>query len=66
MEYTKAEIQQILESMDERLTIVKRDLLMIDLVGKNAIDISLDHQSFTTLHKLYESIISELIYTLNS
>jgi hypothetical protein len=65
-EYTKAEIQQILESMDERLTIVERDLLVTDSAGQNAIDIALDQQNFTNLHKLYESIRAELINTLNS
>lgn len=65
-EYTKTEIQQMLRSMNDRLSIVERDLRATDESGQAAIDIALDQRSFADLHKKYETIRAELINTLNS
>jgi cob(I)alamin adenosyltransferase len=65
-EYTKTEIQNMLQSMEERLSVVERDLAVTDESGQNAVDIALDQQNFASLHKQYETIRAELINTLNS
>lgn len=65
-EYTKTEIQQMLQSMEERLSIVERDLTATDETGHSALDIALDQRNFSQLHKQYETIRAELINTLNS
>jgi len=65
-EYTKTEIQQMLQSMGERLSVVERDLHIADESGQNAVDIALDQKNFAELHKKYETIRAELINTLNS
>jgi hypothetical protein len=65
-EYTKSEIQSMLRSMEERLSIVERDLQVSDESGQSAVDIALDQKNFASLHKQYETIRAELINTLNS
>jgi hypothetical protein len=65
-EYTKAEIQAMVQSMEERLSIVERDLQLADETGQSAVDMALDQKNFATLHKQYETIRAELINTLNS
>jgi hypothetical protein len=65
-EYTKTEIQEMLQSMEQRLTIVERDLGAADQSGERAVDIVLDQKNFAFLHKQYETIRAELINTLNS
>jgi hypothetical protein len=65
-EYTKAEIEGMLRSMEERLGVVERDLLISDESGQTAVDIALDQRNFAALHKQYEQIRAELINTLNS
>jgi hypothetical protein len=65
-EYTKEEIEGMLRSMEERLGVVERDLLVSDESGQTAIDIALDQRNFAALHKQYEQIRAELINTLNS
>lgn len=65
-EYTKTEIQQMLRSMEGRLSNVETDLLKVDESGHTAVEVALDQQNFTTLHKQYETIRAELINTLNS
>ena len=65
-EYTKTEVQQMLQSMADRLSIVERDLGSTDETGQRAVDIALDQKNFSTLQKQYETIRAELINTLNS
>jgi hypothetical protein len=65
-EYTKSEIQGMLQSMEERLALVERDLQVTDDSGQAAVDIALDQKNFASLHKQYEAIRAELINTLNS
>ena len=65
-EYTKTEIQQMLQSMEERIALVERDLQVADESGQNAVDIALDQKNFASLHKQYETIRAELINTLNN
>ena len=65
-EYTKTEVQQMLQSMSDRLSIVERDLHATDESGQNAVDIAIDQKNFADLHKKYEVIRAELINTLNS
>lgn len=65
-EYTKTEITQMLQSMEERLSIVERDLQVADESGQSAVDIALDQKNFANLHKQYETIRAELINTLNT
>jgi hypothetical protein len=65
-EYTKAEIQRMLMSMEERIAVVEKDMQAIDESGENAIETSLDQKNFSMLHKQYETIRAELINTLNS
>jgi hypothetical protein len=65
-EYTKAEIEGMLRSMEERLGAVERDLIVADESGQTAVDIALDRRNFAALHKQYEHIRAELINTLNS
>ena len=65
-EYTKTEIQQILRSMEERLSVVENDLAKADESGQNAVEVALDQKNFTNLHKQYEVIRAELLSTLKS
>jgi hypothetical protein len=65
-EYTKGEIQRMLESMEERLAIVERDIQAADEGGEKAVDAILEQKNFSTLHKQYETIRAELVNTLNS
>jgi hypothetical protein len=65
-EYTKGEIQRMLESMEERIAVVERDVQAADEGGEEAVDAVLEQKNFSTLHKQYESIRAELINTLNS
>lgn len=65
-EYTKTEIQQMLRSMEERLSSVETDLIKVDETGQAAVEVALDQQNFTNLHKQYETIRAELLNTLNS
>ena len=65
-EYTKTEIQQMLRSMEERLSVVESDLIKVDETGQAAVEVALDQQNFTNLHKQYETIRAELLNTLNS
>ena len=65
-EYTKQEVQQMLQSMSDRLGTVERDLNATDESGQNAVDIAIDQKNFAELHKKYEVIRAELINTLNS
>lgn len=64
-EYTKGEIQNMLQSMEERLSVVERDLQVADESGQSAVDMALDQRNFANLHKQYETIRAELINTLN-
>jgi hypothetical protein len=65
-EYTKKEIEGMLQSMEERLAVVERDLMVADESGQSAVDMALDQKNFSMLHKQYETIRAELINTLNS
>ena len=65
-EYTKLEVQQMLESMSQRLASVEKDLSTADEAGQNAMAAALDYNNFSTLHKQYETIRAELINTLNN
>lgn len=65
-EYTKAEIQNMLSSMQERLGNVEKDLLVADESGQSAVEMALDQKNFSNLHKQYELIRAELVNTLNS
>ena len=64
-EYTKTEIQDMLQSMEERLSVVERDLSAADESGQTAVDMALEQKNFASLHKQYETIRAELINTLN-
>lgn len=64
-EYTKADIQRMLQSMDERLDGVEHALGVVDETGQTAIDQALDQRTFANLHKQYETIRAELVNTLN-
>jgi hypothetical protein len=64
-EYTKTEIQNMLQSMEERLSVVERDLQVADDSGQSAVDIALNQKNFSNLHKRYETIKAELINKLN-
>jgi hypothetical protein len=65
-EYTKQEIEDMLRSMEERLSVVERDMNIADESGQSAVEIALDQKNFANLHKQYETIRAELINTLNS
>ena len=65
-EYTKTEVQKMLQSMADRLNLVERDLGAADDTGQMAVDIALDQKNFSNLQKQYETIRAELINTLNS
>ena len=64
-EYTKGEIHQMLQSMEERLAVVEHELSAADESGQTAVDMALDQRNFASLHKQYETIRAELINTLN-
>jgi hypothetical protein len=56
----------MLQSMEERLAVVERDLMVADESGQSAVDMALDQKNFSMLHRQYETIRAELINTLNS
>jgi hypothetical protein len=65
-EYTTTEIQAMLRSLEEMLSVVERALAVTDESWQNAVDIALDQPTFAIMHKQYETIGADLINTLNS
>jgi hypothetical protein len=63
-EYTKSAVQNMLQSMEEWLSVVEKDLQIVDDNGKLTVDVRLDQKNFANLHKEYETIRAELINTL--
>lgn len=64
-EYTKTEVQEMLRTMEHRLQGVETELRSENAAGQTAIDVALDQNNFTELHKQYETVRAELLNTLN-